>query len=279
MRFNFKTTVAAVAMVAAGSAQADLTGFNAINGGLGGSVALYAFNTKTGNYYVRDTGFLLNSFVPNSVTTLTGDGGITGDKTPSTGLTLDKVSTTSFSDTAFSLWYSGQTVTDVFWALVGGDSLSAGANGVSRVLTTGAANGLALTDGQVTNAVAGANIGNLKTLTGTMGLSTSSNMGAPAWMSTNGGLNTLTQLGQGASLYYAARSAQSGSSILPANVTEFANGAGSALVTLAVNGDLSYVLAPEAVGAVPVPAAAWLLGTGLMAMGGMARRRRASEKA
>jgi len=45
-------------------------------------------------------------------------------------------------------------------------------------------------------------------------------------------------------------------------------------VTLASNGDLTYV-APSAV---PVPAAAWLLGSGLLAMGGAIRRRKAAAQ-
>jgi hypothetical protein len=44
-------------------------------------------------------------------------------------------------------------------------------------------------------------------------------------------------------------------------------------VTLAANGDFTYALAP--VSAVPVPAAAWLFGSGLLSFGAFVRRRTA----
>jgi hypothetical protein len=216
------------------------------------------------------------------VTPLAGDGGTPGNKTPSTGLTLNGGNTPNFSDSAFSTWLTGQTTSEVFWALVGGDSLSAGVNGVSRLLTTGLTGLTPFTNGQVTNAVGGPNLGNLPGLANPFTLSKSFASGAPSWMASNGGLggaNTLTALGQGASLYYVARSAQSGPSGNASSTTEFGNNAGKAVVTLALNGDLSYVLAAESVSAVPVPAAAWLFGSGLMALGGMVRRRRAAAQA
>ena len=74
MKLNLKMIAVAAAMVSmTGAANAALaTGNN-------GSVALAAFNTVTNDWYIRDTGFLLNSFLPSSVTTLSGDGSVTGD--------------------------------------------------------------------------------------------------------------------------------------------------------------------------------------------------------
>jgi hypothetical protein len=173
----------------------------------------------------------------------------------------------------------------VFWALVGGDSLSTGANGFSRILTTGAT-GSTFTNGQITNANTGSNLNNLTVLFNPAVpdaglLSVSATSGAPSWMNTNGllGINTLTGLGQGASLFYSVRSQQTGPAATAANTTEFGNAAGMAVVTLALDGTLTYTLAPEAVNAVPVPAAVWLMGSGLAAFGGMVRRRKTAAQA
>ena len=80
-------------------------------------------------------------------------------------------------------------------------------------------------------------------------------------------------LGSSASLFYAS---QGDGTAGASQVIRYGNAGNFATLTLAANGDLTYSLAPEAVAAVPLPAAAWLMGAGLMAMGGMVRRRKAA---
>lgn len=53
---------------------------------------------------------------------------------------------------------------------------------------------------------------------------------------------------------------------------QFANATGAATWTLSSTGDLVYS-APGTVGAVPLPAAVWLLGSGLLGLAGVARRK------
>lgn len=273
MKRNLKVVAAAVALVAASSAHADFVG------GANSTLVLAVWNTVTKSAYYRDTGFFLNSFLPNSVTTAPGDGGVTGTMTPEAGLTLDKTNTASFADAAFSTWLGTQSVSDIRWTMQAGDAGSAaGTNNVSRLLLA--------TSGSVAPAVTNSSITNAQSLfggfasLGTVGLSTTvptvfssleiNGIGDPSSVSLLGGIS---------SLYYFARTqgtlANSG---IPTPVA-FSNSLNTAQISLASNGDFSYVLAPADVAAVPIPAAAWLLGSGLLAIGGAARRRKVAAQA
>lgn len=55
-------------------------------------------------------------------------------------------------------------------------------------------------------------------------------------------------------------------------ITQFANGVGDGFWFMSTNGDLSY----NVPAAVPLPAAVWLLGSGLLGLAGIGRRRRAA---
>ena len=271
MNFNLKVIASAVTLAAAGAAQADIVGANLGNS----SLVITAFNVVTNAYYVRDTGFLLNTFLPSSVTTLSGDGGVTGDKTPESGLTLDKTNTSSFADSAFSTWLSGQASGDIRWTAVASDSQSTSATNVSRAVLA-LSTPVTVSNGTLTNAVT-----QVSAFAGPTGL-TGSITGSGIPNSWKGNLilqgQTLGTLDNASSLYYFARNfgALSGSA---ANTTQFGNSTGFAQVLLASNGDFSYTLAGAPVGAVPVPAAAWLMGSGLLAIGGAVRRRKAAAKA
>ena len=276
MKLNLKMIAVAAALAAAGSAQADLVGYNTGNG----SLSVYAFNTVTRAYYIRDLGTLLNSFIPNSVTPLVGDnGGFAGTATPEAGLNL------SWSDASFSTWLTGQTTSDIRWAVSGGDSLSAGANGVSRMVTS-MATPATVSNGTLSNYVAGANGGGLPTLFGVnAGISTTqltSSSGVTSigtWANGNGLLQplSLATLDQGVGLFYFARTVQSGATATSATSAQYANSLNAAVVSLASNGDFTYSLAPAA--AVPLPPSLWLMGAGLAAVGGMVRRRKAAAQA
>lgn len=272
MKFNLKVIAVAVALAAAGSAHADFAG------GANTTLVLSAFNTVTKSAYYRDTGFLLNTFLPSSVTTAPGDGGVTGDKTPEAGLILDKTNTASFADSAFGTWLGTQNVADIRWTAFAGDSSSqAGTNNVSRLLLAASqAPAPAVNNGAVTNGQA---VFTGLTPLNPVGLSTTQ----PTVLGVIEGnliaqANTLGTLGNASNLYYYARSQGTLAASTLANTTLFQNSLNLATLTLATNGDLTYALAPAAVSAVPVPAAAWLFGSGLMAIGGAVRRRKAAAQ-
>lgn len=276
MKFNLKMIAAAVAMVsAAGAAQAGITTGN------NPSLNLIAFNTVTSAWYVRDIGYLMNSFLPSSVTTLSGDGAVTGDKTPEAGLTLNSTSNASFADASFSAWLGGQNTADVRWMVSGADNNGTGTTtNVKRAITTSVIDQTA-TNGQIDNYVGSGNAGNLTVLTGAFGLSASGESGATAGMYTNFGFGAagLASLDQAAGLFYFARTTGTGSTTAQSNKTQFGNTTGYATVTLEADGDFVYSLAGAPVSEVPIPAAAWLLGSGLFGLVGMARRRKAAAQA
>lgn len=271
MKFNLNLIAAAVALAAAGSAHANIVG------GANSSLVVAAFNTETKAAYYRDTGFLLNTFLPSSVTTAAGDGGVTGDKTPELGLTLNKSNTPSFADVAFSDWLAGQDVSKIRWTAFAADNSSAaGTNNVSRLLLAASkAPSPAVNNGAVTNAQA--------VFTGLTSLSLTLSTTRPTVLNVIEGnligqAATLGTLDSASDLYYYARSQGTLANSTLANTTLFQNSLNVAKLTLATNGDLTYSLA-SAVPAVPEPGAFWMLGAGLLAIGGVVRRRQSDSQA
>jgi hypothetical protein len=284
MKFNLKMIAVAAAMVSAGVANATPTTGTTNNG----SLVIGAFNVATNAWYLRDTGVLLNSFLPSSVTTLAADGGgsaVTGNKTPAAGLTLTKSTAgySNFGDASFSTWLTGQTQSDVRWFVSAVDDQSVGTNAAptsrKRFITAGT--GLTPTNGQLDGYVASGNAGGLGGFyaTGTNGAVSSTGTGAPSAFNTNFGLvadnSYLASLGDSVDLFYVVRSTQTSSTTSAATNTQFGNATGFAKVSLAANGDFAYTLAGAPVSAVPVPAAAWLFGSGLLSFGAFVRRRTA----
>jgi hypothetical protein len=279
MKFNLKMIAAAVAMVsAAGAANAALTTPATGNG----SVALFAFNTVTRDWYIRDLGFLMNDFLPSSVTSLSGNGGGTGTRTPEAGLLLNPGNTPSFADASFSAWLAGQNVTDIRWAFSSADATGTSTTtNVTRAITSSAVD-LNSTNSAVSNYAASGASGTLATFFNDAGATLSATgTGATSAFDTNFGLGgaSLASLNESVGLFYFARAVGTGATAAPATKVQYGNTTGYASVTLEADGDFVYSLAGAPVSAVPIPAAAWLLGSGLFGLVGMARRRKAAAQA
>lgn len=280
MKLKLKMTAVAVALMAAGAAHAD---FVAGTTGTGNStLGLLAWNTATSSYYLRDLGYTLNTFLPTNGASITPSGELTPvfDKTPEAGLTIDKTTNANFADAAFSTWLSGQTAADVRWTVIGADRI--GLTATNRFRQIGAvASGTPFTpsNGQLDNGTGGIN----QFAQTFAGISTTGTLSPAQLVNANGNFSNtpgLTSLLDGiADLYYWVRSTNTGSTSTLAQQDRFGNSANFATIKLASNGDVTYALAPAAVAAVPLPAAAWLMGAGLMGIGGAVRRRRAAEAA
>ena len=159
------------------------------------------------------------------------------------------------------------------------DSISASATGVSRLITSSVNTAQTATNGQVTNFVSTSNAGGLDAFFNPGTLSKTGTDAAAAWANNFGlGGAGLAAVGESASLFYFTRTAATGATSTLANGGRYGNGTDFASVTLASNGDFSYTLAAPP-SAVPLPAAAWLMGAGLVALGGAARRRKAAAQA
>lgn len=273
MKLNLKMMAVAATMVAvAGGAQAGPTGNNP-------SLNLFAFNTVTNAYYIRDLGILFNDFLPNGVLTVSGNGPAGTPVTPESGMLFNKSSTASFADAAFSTWLTSnnQTLSDVRWAVSGADNNGISATNVKRLITSSAIS-IRATNDNIDQYTGSGNAGLVGDIVGT-NLSVSYAKDRPQPLTTNftiGG-GSLASLDQDAGLFYFARTTGTGSKSTAALGGQYGNSGGFATVRLAANGDFSYALAP--VSAVPLPAAGWLMGAGLMAIGGVIRRRKAAAQA
>jgi len=274
MKFNLKMMAVAAAMVSvAGSASA------AMSTDIGNSsLALVAINTSNGNWYVRDLGKVMNDFVPSSVT-------------PTVGTTITKSTSgySNFGDAAFATWFNLQDYTDpdtsevigkqdtVRWMVNATDNNNNDAT-FRRLITSSVNAAQGVTNGQLNNYVSSGSAGGIAAL---FGSSTLSKTGTATTF--NGaldnyglGLDGITEVGLSASLFYAVRSVGTGLDSSSAALTRYGNG-NFATISLSSTGDLTYSLAAYTVppSAVPVPAAAWLFGSGLLSFGAFVRRRTA----
>ncbi len=281
MKLKLKMMAIAAALASlAGGAQADITTQNTNNG----NMVLTVFNQVNKAWYIRDLGFTIDTFMPTGTLASVGNptSALVGNKTPEAGLLLNAANTANFGDAAWGSWFAAQTANDLRWTVSAGDTLSGGVQGFQRLITSSTNLSETATNGNVGNFVGPSNYGSSQGFFNSATLSRFDSTGAnpyQASLDTNfllGG-DGLATIGQNAGLFYFARNSSSSTSQSTGGA--FSNSAFAAVVSLAANGDFSYTLAPANVAAVPLPAAAWLMGAGLMAMGGMIRRRKATAQA
>jgi hypothetical protein len=278
MKLKLKLVAIAAAMASlSGVAHADLTSGSTTNNG---SFSLLAFNTVTRDWYIRDLGYLINDFLPTGITTSAADGAAVGNKTGEAGQLINGTVKSNFSDAAFGTWFSAQTASDVRWMVGAYDQVSSSSTGSQRraIISSAVANDTFL-NSALDSFVSGSNWGGLSSFANPFTLSKT---GTNIFGQADTGANSFADpglVGQAQTLFYQVRTAFTGSGFNLSAQTIYGNSTGAASLTLAANGDLTYSLAPANVAAVPLPAAAWLMGAGLLGMGGMVRRRRAAAAA
>lgn len=273
--------IAIAAMSVVGTAQAALEPAGTANGDL----VLTAYNITNNAWYMRDTGFNINTFLPSSITTLPGDGGLTGDKTPEAGLTLNAGNTATFADASFGTWLAGQgdVAANVRWMVTSVDTIGTSNTDRRRMIVSSANNNEVILNSNLDSFFAGSGAGNLGAFFGANPPGTLSNTGTgmSAYIVGGAGLgaDARATIGGTASLFYAVRSTGTGSTTLNTTQTRYGNTTGFATVSLDSAGNFSYLLEGAPVGEVPLPASVWLMGAGLAGIGGFIRRRKAAAQA
>lgn len=277
MKLKFKALAAAAVMVVAGQASAALSDTFVTDG----TLFLTVWDVTTNKSYVRDLGTSINSFLPGP--TLTSNAGANVVFGNLTGSTL------------FSSTFAGANAANIRWTVVGADGIEGeGAGNGSRFVSAFNSTLGTIVNGSV-RGYAGTAINFAGELLQNSGVDFS---GAPAEYATTG-LNSVTGGGPGwapaiagvglgsaiisgfnAALFYLGATSNDTSSNDPGNAApnvRYGNSSQFATLTLDTSGVVTYNLAAAQVAAVPLPAAVWLMGAGLMALGGAARRRKAAN--
>jgi hypothetical protein len=292
--FNLKTLAVAVALAATVS-QANATMVNA-QGTLSdgnSSVILYAYSSSLGRSYSRDLGFLLNDFLYNgSVAPTAGSYPFSSTLNSDIPIGAGNVTDLSYSlgfgpDTQMISWLGNGTTlaSDVIWGIAAVDGIGTGA--AYRALTTvqaGASNAGTTNNNINTfelkfDTFVGAHnqLGTHPTgLNGSAGSDGSNPLSADAasgfGLNWGGSTSFFAAGGVGESMEFFF---MAGNGTLPnaaATAVRYGNAQGFSTWTLNSNGSLVYA-APSAV---PVPAAVWLFGSGLLGLVGISRRKKSA---
>lgn len=254
--------IAAAAMFAvAGQASASIA-----NGASGnGELFLSVYDTSTLTSYTRDLGITMNDFIANGNTT-------------NQSFAADALLTSTFNLGSSSVKWNVAALDTIGSGAGGQRYLSTSNTSLTTIKTT---TNSAMTGGMffVDNYVNAVN-GSIDTNTAVNSSYVNTSANGAAYFDTgfkkdwlgNAKFDSTALVGQSLGFFYMTPSSTSGLGKISA--TQFAGTAGNAAWNLASNGNLNYSVAAPA--AVPVPAALWLLGSGLIGMVGVARRRKAA---
>lgn len=269
MKLKFALAAAAVTMAFAAPAMA-LDSPSTGNGGL----FLTAWDSSTGatTGYARDLGMTMDQFLVN----------------PNVDLSFA-------ADATFSSTFAGVAAADIRWNITAGDRVV----DPNRLLTTGAVDPGTITNGALNNAVLGAQIPMATDLNGrgiapgtsvTQGVADTSDpdrIWGPNWGANFGGqtlnINNAAALGGTLGFYLITQNGLTETSLTTQAIQQQlhvdqglqAKTFAGIISTWTLNSDgsLSYNGTDVSPSAVPLPAAAWLFGSGLLGLVGVSRRK------
>ncbi len=296
-KFNLKTLAVAVALVAAGG-QANASIINAQSGN--SELMLYAWSDSLARSYTRDLGVQMNDFLYNGALAplgTTNGGSLSFNPAATPGISAGNVNSLGYTltlgvDQLMIDWLGNGSAlaSDVTWGIAASDGTGTGT--AIRALTTCSQAGCGTIIGSGLNSLIGNYENPFDALSGAHNLlgthapafSTSngsaganndgSTADAKATFKTNWGNNAnYTAVGLlGSKMDFFFVSPSSGIASGKPTVNQYLNTAGNS--TWMLNTDSSLVFQAANVSAVPVPAAVWLFGSGLLGMVGIARRRK-----
>jgi hypothetical protein len=249
---------------------------NSDSGTGNGGLIITVFDTVRQVSLTEYLGVTIDQFLPGA-----------GNATPEAGLSFDFGTLSGFSTV-----FGTSDVANIQYTITAGDSIaSSGSQTGQRLATTLAAGtGLGFAGGTVRNSAANGAILAQRTAIGSILLGASNcngvnpcntvvaadsaYLGGTNWGKTLGvtaGITAGSAAGTPMGFYLLTVSSETGSQVTTKQ--QYANSANSAQWLLTTDGKLTYTLAASAP-AVPLPAAAWLLISGLLGLGTVSRRRR-----
>ena len=285
MKLKLKKLAVALALAAsAGQASAALM---TVDNGSGSELFLSVYDPGLNKSYIRDLGINMYDFMRTGATAAT-PGTVAYAPNTAVGVSSGNVTSSGYSlsfglDPLLTSWMGSTLSSNALWMVGAGDG-----SGSQRFLTTvGSGNPNIVGNGNLnafTN-VDGYLYGNNSLTANGSNMSANLNGSAAAvpgdgvdvffvtgigsdWTGAQTAFLSTAKVGQSMAFYELI-----GNAGLNATATKYTNSAGAAAWTLATNGTLTYA-APTEVSAVPVPAAVWLFGSGLMGLVGISRRKK-----